>query len=111
MISTQQRVTKRLFSESFSNSKIASNDYLTLRYKGFSGELSKISVVVSKKVLQKATDRNTLKRRLYDIVLNLVKKTEKPYVLMVFPKKGATTLPFSVLQKETKDLLVKARII
>lgn len=111
MLPKTQRLQKRLFSESFSHSKIHSSDILTLRYKAFSGLASKVSVVVSKKVAQKAVDRNSLKRKLYEITQKVLKNTKKPYVLMVFPKKGATTTSFNELEKDLTTLFIGAKIL
>lgn len=111
MLPKAKRLTKRLFSESFSHSKITSNDYLTLRYKDNSGFEPKGSVVVSKKVAKNATDRNHLKRQLYEIIEKHLKNTEKPYILMIFPKKPSTTLSFIDLEKEVKEVLIKSKVI
>jgi ribonuclease P protein component len=111
MLPKAKRLTKRLFSESFSHSKITSNDYFTLRYKDISGKTPKVSVVVSKKVAQKATDRNYLKRKMYEIAQKHLKNIEKPYVLMLFPKKTSTTLSFTDLDKEVREILVRAKIL
>ncbi len=111
MLPKTQRLQKRLFSESFSHSKMCSNDNLTLRYKVFSGLQSKVSVVVSKKVAQKAVDRNLLKRKLYEIAQKLLKNAKNPYILMVFPKKGATTVEFDQLEKDLSTLFVEAKIL
>lgn len=111
MLPKAKRLTKRLFSESFSNSKIVSSDYLTLRYKDNYGKTPKVSVIVSKKVVQKATQRNYVKRKIYEIVQKNLKTTEKPYILMIFPKKTSIKLPFTQIEKDLKEVLLKAKIL
>lgn len=111
MLPKKQRITKRLFSESFSHSKTASNDYFTLKYKAFSEFPSKISVVVSKKVEKSAVGRNKLKRRIYEAVQKSSKKLEKAYVLMIFPKKTALSLDYKDLEVELLSVFKKGFLV
>lgn len=59
------------------------------------------SVVVSKKVLRKAHDRNRLKRRIYN-ALKVATGGDTQQGIIVFPRKEALTLPFKTL---TDDLI------
>lgn len=111
MLPKKQRITKRLFSESFSHSKTQSNDNFTLKYKDILDFPTKTSIVVSKKVAKNAVDRNSLKRKIYDITGKILKNSKKPYVLMVFPKKTTTILPILSLEESLIELLKKAKTL
>lgn len=107
MIPKEQRITKRLFSESFSYSKSISNDYFTLKYKAILEFPSKISVVVSKKVVKSAVGRNALKRLFYENVQKSTKILKKPYILMFFPKKESITIDKNKLSTLLGETLKK----
>lgn len=107
MIPKKQRITKRLFSESFSYSKSVSNEYLTLKYKGILEFPVKIAVVVSKKVEKSAVGRNNLKRKIYLCAQNATKSLKKPYILMIFPKKDCLKMTTSQIEHSLTELLKK----
>ena len=111
MLPKKQRITKRLFSESFSHSKTQANDNFTLKYKDILDLPTKTSIIVSKKVAKNAVDRNSLKRKIYDTTGKIIKNAKKPYVLMVFPKKTTTTLTNKELEESLIELLKKAKIL
>ncbi len=60
----------------------------------------KFACVISKKTIQRAVDRNLIKRRL----LNALTKTITPqqYSLIFYPKKGSVTTPYPRLCEEIK---------
>ncbi len=111
MLPKRQRITKRLFSESFSHSKTVSNDFLTLKYKVISEFPSKTSVVVSKKVEKSAVGRNKTKRRIYEIVQNVSKNLKIPCILMIFPKKHYLDLSPNEAKKAVLELLSKISLL
>ncbi len=61
------------------------------------------AVVVSKKVARLSVARHLLKRR----VLAALRAIAKPPTLIVFPKAGATSVPYATLHKELTELLSK----
>lgn len=68
-----------------------------------------VSVVVSGKIVKKAVDRNTLKRRIYNLLRKHINtKTDKNVVIIT--KKGVGKLSFPEIKKELEDLFEKVKI-
>lgn len=63
------------------------------------------SVVVSKKVAKKATERNLISRRLYNITAKYPKIAAWPVMLGIFAKTGIGELSFKELTTETREVL------
>lgn len=69
----------------------------------------RVSVVISKKVVPKAVDRNTLRRRLYDglkPILSMYPHTDFIVVLKAFPNKQLTIKAIIVDIQQTIALLL-----
>jgi len=63
------------------------------------------SVVVSKKVLKKAHERNRLKRRIYSALEELQKESSHKIMLVVYPRAEALTLPLRHIVKDLQSAL------
>lgn len=89
--------------------RLTKEDFKGLRPKVFfRGELldiayipsksQKFACVVSKKTLQRAVDRNLIKRRVYECIAEIA--VVQPYYFILYPKKIALSTPYSQLYKE-----------
>lgn len=67
-----------------------------------SSPIAGLAVVVPKKVAKKSVDRHQLKRRIKAVIGPWAAKGR---VLIVFPRIGATSLPFSEIEAELTPLL------
>lgn len=112
MLSKNRRVSRRLFEEVFSKTKIFSTDFFTTRFFKVDGRCdTRFSVVVSKKVSLKAVRRNLIKRRITGILKIIENKIEDSYVVLIFCKKNVLEAPFSNLQKELKMALEHIKVL
>lgn len=68
------------------------------------GDRPKVACVISKKRIQRAVDRNTVRRKMYRawILVN----TTNPYHVILYPQARVLTAPLSVLIDELKQALV-----
>ena len=89
-----QRGAKRLQGNLFSLSTFS-----------LSGGDAKFTCVVSKKVAQKAVDRNRLKRQCREVVRPLMKRVQHPLALVLTAKKSAATAPFSAIREDIERLI------
>jgi len=69
------------------------------------------SVVVSKKTSRTAVDRNTLRRRFYDLIASYFKETPSPITVVVYPKIEAKKITFLALKSEIERAFRQAKII
>lgn len=69
MISKRKKISRTLFSEVFSFGKNKNTEYFRVKIK--KSDSPKFSIVVPKKVLKKAVDRNKFKRIFYNTIKDL----------------------------------------
>lgn len=73
---------------------------------------SRVSVVVSKKVLKNAVGRNRIRRRVYEIVRHLLPSIHTPYdiAILIFSSEAAT-MPYAELEEIVTEQLKEAGIL
>ena len=96
MLSKKQRFSRDAFPKKRPERRLHFSWGVVSLYKSF---LPRASVVVSKKVLRKAHERNRLKRRIYEAV----QKAAPPYSLVVYPRAEARTVAFTTLVEDLKS--------
>ena len=64
-----------------------------------------VSVVVSKKVAKTAVMRNLIRRRMYDVIREILNTYQKRMVIVVFPTKEVATAPLSLIREQLHSLL------
>jgi len=72
---------------------------------------TKFSFVVSVKISKKATERNKLKRRGYNIIKKIYNDIQSGFVCVFFLKKNIATLSYPQFEEHLRALLEKARIL
>lgn len=73
---------------------------------------SRISVVVSKKVLKCAVGRNRIRRRLYEVMRSQLPHIHRPYDIVVLVSSSEiATMPFEALEGIIKAQLQEAHIL
>lgn len=110
MLPRSKRVGKTLFQNVFREGRVYSSTNFSLRAKT-SNDKNTFAVVVPKSVSPLATKRNVLKRRGYVLLRKIDQKTTKPVSVILFFKKGSEKTPFSVLEREIKELCKKSGIV
>lgn len=90
--------------------KSVHGDYVTVRI-GEATAQPRVVVVVSKKTTSSAVARNTLKRRMREIILVFLKNNPHPATYMVFFKKSALQASFFDLKEDIARILKKHRFV
>lgn len=113
MLPKRQRIKKVAFGEILTRSAFGASPLFSIRFvKSEDGAVkSTFAVVVSKKVLKAAADRNKIKRRCYHVLRELAPKIKNPYKIVFFVKKGVDKLSFVELMENIKTILSKNNLI
>lgn len=106
MLPKKERLTRDQFSRSFSVGKRIHLPYLQLIVDSTS-ESFHGSVVVSKKVYKKATDRNALRRKLYAIMSVFYKQNISKATCIIIVKPNIKEISRLKLSEDLKELLKK----
>ncbi|MFW5703005.1 MAG: ribonuclease P protein component [Candidatus Dojkabacteria bacterium] len=112
MINRRNRIRKNSeYQEVFDSKKILSSSSFRLHFDFPADESeAKLGVVVSKKVSNKASKRNKLKRRIKAITLQHQIWQEGSLRLVVIAKPGSETLKFEQIEEEISGLLDKIKL-
>ncbi len=112
MLPKKNRLDKKLFDETFKDSKTyhANSLYLKVSKSEEAGD-SKFAFVVPVKVSKKAVGRNKLRRQGYNAVNKHIDKIEKGFVAIFFLKKEILETNFDDYEKEVVSLLKKSRLL
>jgi ribonuclease P protein component len=97
---TTQEVT------ALSQGKSVFGTLLSLRFRP--ADKAKFAVAVSKKVSNRAVDRNALRRKVYSILVDSRKTLIQKAFVMIIPKKEALKAPSADVQKDINSTLAKA---
>ena len=109
MINKQKRLKKADFETVMKNSRVLSNDHLSLRFVVIPTlSQPQMAIVIAKKVSKLAVKRHLLRRRLAGILTNLPLTGAG---LIFFVKKDFSSLSTPELAQTTIDLLVKAKVL
>ncbi len=103
MLQRSKRVSTKLFDQKIKKTKQFLFDLYTIRVHLLkNGEISRFSVIVSKKVQKSAVKRNRIKRVLFETISRL--QDVSPGVYFVYPKKEVlTTTPKNLHEYIKKD--------
>ena len=111
MLKSENRLRKRKeFAYLYNNGTAKHTSHLTIVYLPTKHRKLKIGFSVAKKI-GKAHTRNLIKRRLRDIVRNLVYRLPDDYNIVIIAKAGIEGIPYSDLKQETLDLLNKTGLL
>lgn len=94
----------------YANGKAVRSQPLTIKWvKNTHRAKSRISVVVSKKVIKSAIGRNRIRRRLYEYVrLNLSKINDTYDIVLIVTSAELRILPYGELSTQLDQLFLKA---
>jgi ribonuclease P protein component len=116
MLPKRQRIKKVAFGEILTRSAFGASPLFSIRFvkspeSSDPASKSTFAVVVSKKVLKAAADRNKIKRRCYHVLRELAPKIKNPYRIVLFVKKGVDKLSFIELTENIQSILSKNNLI
>jgi len=111
MLPKENRLKKKKDFQSISGKgKELRNGFLILKFLKNNLEISRFGFVVSKKISNKATIRNKVKRRLREILRIYLPKIKLGYDLIFFTRKGIEEKKFQEIKEKVEYLLTKAKI-
>lgn len=112
MLPKANRLTKKKdFEAVFQNGEGLKNGFLIFKALKSNLKESRFGFVVSKKISNKATTRNKVKRRLRDAVFVLLKEVKKPSDVVVISLPGIEKKEFFEIQKLIADSFKKLKIV
>ncbi|MDX1765323.1 MAG: ribonuclease P protein component [Candidatus Saccharimonadales bacterium] len=96
----------------YKNGKSARSGPFQLRYIDNRHDHSRVAVVVSRKVDKRATVRNRIRRRIYEIIrANWDNLSPRKDILISVFEGGVADMPAAELQQEVLGLLKKAQLL
>lgn len=97
----------------YKNGQSVRSHFINLKYiTNPSRKYSRISVVVSKKIIKSAVKRNRIRRRIYEIIRPLIDDFNNINdIVFIVLSSEILTMPSNELSKNIKDLLKEANVI
>lgn len=112
MLSRKFKIERKNFPKDLRVGGVFYSPHLSLfAFKHQTDKPSKFSFVVLSKVSKKATERNLLRRRGYDVIGALLASLRPSHLCVFYFKKGADKISFNETQKEIISLLEKSSIL
>lgn len=106
MIGKNQRISKNRLAWLLKKSQKFNDEFFSVKFQLNKQDLNRYSIVVSKKTLKLATDRNLLRRQCYES-LRLLKSQNPAIDFVIFIKSPALKLDFAGLQQHLADIIEK----
>ena len=97
----------RDFRNVFRNGRTLENQFFRIKFLKNQKNVSRFGFIISVKVLKKANERNTLKRRLRAISRSLLKDLKPGFDIVIWPKASSAALNHNDLMGSMTDLLIK----
>ena len=109
MFIKEKRVPRSLFPEVLQKGKVVHGTLFSLRFAQNTQKHNRYSVIVPKTVAKNAVDRNKIRRRIYEICRKGEGTHKKPYLYVIYTKKGSALLSYEKLTNEINGLFSKIR--
>ena len=106
MIPRLQRISTQLFKEIIQKGGFSHGDLFILRILKRKG-ISRFSVVVPKKVTNKAVLRGRIRRQIYSVIRKLWPRINKDFLVIIIMKEGSEKISFNEISKEIEKGFVK----
>ena len=106
MLSKEERLKRVDFNRFFSSGRRFHHAYFTLIYAPYPSP--HIAVVVSKKIANRATARNKIRRKMYDILRHHIRSADHAGICILIVKKEALTASHSALREALISMFGKA---
>lgn len=106
MIGKNQRISKNRLAWLLKKSQKLNDEFFSVKFQLNKQGLNRYSIVVSKKILKLATDRNLLRRQCYE-TLRLLKLQNQSIDFVIFIKSTALKLDFAGLQQALSKIIEK----
>jgi len=110
VLKKENKIQRSSFPYILKHGKNFSVPHFTLKTLKNNTNTNSFSIVISKKVLKNAVDRNSLKRRGYHVIHNTISSLSGGNNGVIFVKKGAHKLSYRNLKEEVLSLFKKAKL-
>lgn len=112
MFAKENRLTKdKDFDNAFKNGRSAYDKTLGLRAVKNNLNVNRFGILISAKISKKAVERNKLKRRIREILKNIVFSDNSGYDIVVIALPGSAQKDFSELEQSLGGVLRKLKLI
>lgn len=111
MLPRSQRLSVLQFNLVMEKGRITHSPLFILRSLNAPDGCTHISAVAPQKIFKKATQRNKLRRRIYEAVQVVFSEISQPVHAIIFAKGGVPDADISVIENEVKDIFVKIRLL
>lgn len=112
MLPQKHRISRRFFNEVFSRGQFFGGDNLSGKFVKLEvDEPPRFAVVVSKKGLKLAVDRNRLRRQVYSAIAPLLPRIKPGSAIIIFAKPSLLKTDFGDLQTMLVNLLKHYNLI
>jgi len=107
----RKRVTRKIFNHVLKTGKTLQTQFFSFHILISRENEQRMAVAVPKGVEKSAVLRNRLRRRGYHALHKLLRVSKKPFIGILFLKKGAKTLPYEMFEIEISKLLKNSKIL
>lgn len=112
MLPKENRLQKKKdFERIFKKGKGFKEDFLILKFISNNLNQSRFGIIISQKILKKATIRNKIKRRIRELIRLRLPKIKKRLDIVLIAIPGLETKDFWEIEETINKLLKKAKII
>lgn len=112
MLPKKRKIRRLLFSLILlKNRSFKSENLMLLVNRTNKKDKTKFSVVVSKKVARKASDRNLIKRKGFNVIKNEIANIKNGFLCVLFFKKDVRGISYNEIKSEILSLFKKADIL
>lgn len=110
MLRKEYRVTKkRDFEKIRKKGRFFSDDFITISFLKNNLSICRVSVVVSKKILKRATERNRLRRQIQEAIRINFSKVKPGFDIMILTKKNLSD--FKKIENQIVEIFKKADLL
>lgn len=112
MLKAERRLTRdKDFKLVFKKGRTFENEFLRIKFSETGPESSRFGFVVSKKISNKASQRNLLKRRLRAAVKFLLPKVKPGFDVIVWPKASLKGKKIITLESSLESILSRSKLL
>jgi len=108
MLKKKNRIISSVaFKEIFTRGKVKGNEYFRIIFLKNNLDYPRYGIVVSTQVSKLAVERNALKRKIRNILIDFLSVFSKGFDVAIIVKKNCLKVSFSKLKESLKELLLK----
>lgn len=112
MLKKIYRITKdKEFQAIYRRGRFQSTALFSINYLPSKKNVSRIGIVVSKKITKKAVERNQIKRRVREIAREIHPKLKGHFDIIISTKKPALEADFATMKQTLSEMFKKAGLI